>query len=107
MVGPSRSPLFSSIRVALLISAVAVPTALCAGDFPPSTDLSSLNGANGFRLDGGAGEDRSGRSVGAVGDINGGGDFRPLAFRLDSLQVEGEGDAESAAIPSSKQSDTP
>lgn len=36
-------------------------------------DLTTLNGANGFRIDGTAGEDRSGASVAAAGDVNGDG----------------------------------
>ncbi len=38
--------------------------------FQASIDLSSLNGSNGFRLDGVAGLDFSGRSVSSAGDIN-------------------------------------
>ena len=34
-------------------------------------NLSSLEGSNGFRLDGAAAYDRSGRSVSNAGDING------------------------------------
>ena len=41
--------------------------------FPATLDLSSLDGSDGFRLDGLAAEDRSGRSVAAAGDINGDG----------------------------------
>ena len=42
------------------------------GPFPPSLDLSDLNGANGFRLDGAASE-QSGRAVSGAGDVNGDG----------------------------------
>ena len=41
--------------------------------FGPSSDLSSLNGANGFRLDGLRGSDYTGISVSGAGDINGDG----------------------------------
>ena len=41
--------------------------------FAATLALSSLNGVNGFRLDGEAVGDRSGRSVSAAGDINGDG----------------------------------
>ncbi len=41
--------------------------------FPGTLELSSLDGSNGFRLDGEAVGNRSGRSVSAAGDINGDG----------------------------------
>jgi len=41
--------------------------------FPSSFELSSLNGTNGFRLNGVVANDRSGYSVSAAGDINGDG----------------------------------
>ena len=44
-----------------------------ASGFGASFDLSSLNGTNGFRLNGNAGYDRSGYSVSGAGDINGDG----------------------------------
>ncbi len=43
------------------------------GGFPHPLSLSSLNGSNGFRLDGIDAHDFSGRSVSAAGDINGDG----------------------------------
>ena len=41
-----------------------------AGGFDPSIDLSNLDGATGFRLDGAAKYDLSGRSVASAGDVN-------------------------------------
>ncbi|MFN0192767.1 MAG: hypothetical protein ACKVP5_12480 [Aestuariivirga sp.] len=41
--------------------------------FAAAIDLGSLDGANGFRLDGVDGGDGSGRSVGSAGDVNGDG----------------------------------
>lgn len=43
------------------------------GDFPASVDLATLDGSNGFRLNGVAAGDHAGQSVGAAGDINGDG----------------------------------
>ncbi|QKK01663.1 MAG: hypothetical protein HND55_02730 [Pseudomonadota bacterium] len=42
-------------------------------DYPAVVQLSELTGANGFKLDGEAVNDWSGRSVSAAGDINGDG----------------------------------
>lgn len=44
-----------------------------AGGFGASLDLATLNGSNGFRIDGIDPDDRSGRSVAGVGDFNGDG----------------------------------
>jgi len=57
---------------ALLLSG-AISGAVQAQAFPPSINLGSLSGTDGFRLDGVAAFDRSGYSVSAAGDINGDG----------------------------------
>ena len=44
-----------------------------ASGFDATLDLSSLNGSNGFRLDGVAAGDASGKSVSGAGDVNGDG----------------------------------
>ncbi|MGH2669946.1 MAG: integrin alpha, partial [bacterium] len=44
-----------------------------AADFPPTLGLSSLDGTNGFRLNGVAAGDTSGRAVSGAGDVNGDG----------------------------------
>ncbi len=44
-----------------------------ASGFSAAMDLSTLNGSNGFRLDGEAASDYSGRSVSTAGDMNGDG----------------------------------
>lgn len=41
--------------------------------FPAVIELSSLNGANGFQLNGEAADDQSGVSVASAGDVNGDG----------------------------------
>jgi hypothetical protein len=44
-----------------------------SGGFAPTLNLSTLNGTNGFRLDGAAAYDASGWSVSSAGDVNGDG----------------------------------
>ena len=44
-----------------------------AAGFAANLDLSTLNGANGFKLSGVAADDQSGRSVASAGDVNGDG----------------------------------
>jgi hypothetical protein len=60
--------LISMTGLALLMSAPAG-----AQPFPPSLDLSTLNGTNGFVLNGFDPGDASGASVSAAGDVNGDG----------------------------------
>ena len=43
------------------------------GPFPARLDLSDLDGTNGFRLNGVAADDFSGRAVSSAGDVNGDG----------------------------------
>ena len=63
--------------------------------FGPSSDLSSLNGANGFRLDGLRGSDYTGVSVSGAGDINGDGfdDILIAAHFFDRLGASSAGAA--------------
>jgi Ca2+-binding RTX toxin-like protein len=58
-------------------------------EFPEAIDLVSLNGSNGFRLDGIAAGDRSGRSVASAGDVNGDG-FDDLIIGADSADPGGD-----------------
>ena len=60
--------------------------------FGASLDLSSLNGSNGFRLDGIDANDFSGRSVSGAGDINGDG-IDDLIIGADSADPSGKADA--------------
>ncbi|MEO1053473.1 MAG: putative Ig domain-containing protein [Bacteroidota bacterium] len=53
--------------------AAAPPTALKAQDFPATLELSTLNGTNGFLINGISAFDRTGNVVSNAGDINGDG----------------------------------
>ncbi|MGD1917225.1 MAG: integrin alpha, partial [Phycisphaerales bacterium] len=86
-----------------------------AGGFPSSIQLGSLDGANGFRLEGIDPIDRSGRSVASAGDVNGDGvdDLIINAYRGDPGGRRDAGetyvvfgrDAASGGFPSSIQLD--
>ena len=52
-------------------------------------NLSSLNGTNGFRIDGVAAGDQSGRSVASAGDVNGDG-FGGSSWRLILGAIDAE-----------------
>ncbi len=58
---------------AVLVVVAGSTQALGAGPFGAVFELSSLNGANGFVINGIDADDRSGRSVSAAGDVNGDG----------------------------------
>ena len=60
------------------------------GPFPATLALADLDGSNGFRLDGEAANDFSGRSVSAAGDINGDG--------VDDLVIGADGAAPNASF---------
>ena len=64
-------------------------------DFPASFNLADLDGSNGFRIDGVAGGDRSGRAVAGAGDINGDGinDLLIGAATADVGKLENAGSA--------------
>jgi len=68
---PRLRPL--ALTISALLLGGTCSGAASAANFPATVNLSSLNGSNGFRLDGVAAYDQSGRSVSAAGDINGDG----------------------------------
>ena len=65
----SRSAL---VTLTVLATTAWTPAAISA-EFPAAIALSSLNGTNGFRLDGATARDASGYSVASAGDVNGDG----------------------------------
>ena len=71
IAAPRLRPLALAISVLLLGGGLG--GAASAASFPATINLGSLSGSNGFRLDGVAAFDQSGRSVSAAGDINGDG----------------------------------
>ena len=64
------TPLFTAVQLALIVS-TAQP--VLAQSFPAEVELSSVDGTNGFVINGEAGYDKSGISVSGVGDFNGDG----------------------------------
>ena len=70
----------------------------CAGSgFPHPLSLASLDGSNGFRIDGVADDDRSGYSVSAAGDINGDG-IGDLVIGAPQANVNGKANAGSSYV---------
>jgi hypothetical protein len=67
------------------------------GGFPHPLSLASLNGSNGFRLDGIDAGDFSGRSVSAAGDINGDG-VADLVIGAPGAGANGQQDSGSAYV---------
>ena len=65
--------LFPLRRQTLLAALGLCGWAPAGAAFPPTLELLSLDGTNGFRLDGVAAGDRSGFAVGNAGDVNGDG----------------------------------
>src|SRR5918997_213944 len=61
--------------------------------FGPTFNLSTLNGSNGFAINGIAADDRSGRSVSSAGDVNGDGfdDLIIGAYGADPNGILGAG----------------
>ncbi len=63
----------NAIRALAFLATTALSTPALAGEFPAAVGLETLNGSNGFRLDGIDAGDFSGSSVAAAGDVNGDG----------------------------------
>ncbi|WP_293007000.1 hypothetical protein [Nitrosomonas sp.] len=68
-----------------------------ASGFDAAMDLSSLDGANGFRLDGEAAYDDSGHSVSNAGDVNGDG-FDDVIIGARSADPNGNGSGSSYVV---------
>jgi hypothetical protein len=68
-----------------------------ASGFSATMELSSLDGSNGFRLDGMAEGDDSGRSVSSAGDVNGDG-FDDLIVGASSADLNGNDSSGSSYI---------
>ncbi|MGD9583486.1 MAG: choice-of-anchor D domain-containing protein [Lysobacterales bacterium] len=67
------SPRTLALAISTLLLAGALGGEVRAQAFPPAINLGSLNGSDGFRMDGEVAYDNSGRAVAAAGDINGDG----------------------------------
>jgi hypothetical protein len=61
--------------------------------YPASINLTSLDGSDGFRMDGVAANDRAGHAISGVGDVNGDGgdDVLVGAFGADPHSVSAAG----------------
>ena len=68
-----------------------------ASGFAASLDLATLNGSNGFRLDGITNADSSGFSVASAGDVNGDG-FADLIIGARGADAGGDIDAGSSYV---------
>ncbi len=72
-IRPFRRPGVSCAVPSILLALAGSTTALAAGPFGASLNLSSLNGTNGFATNGINAGDVSGGSVSSAGDVNGDG----------------------------------
>jgi hypothetical protein len=89
-----RPALYVSAGVLLAGMLVSIDAAAAPVSFPPVIELSSLDGTNGFVLQGISEDDHSGAAVSSAGDINGDGidDLLIGAARADpnSMSLAGE-----------------
>jgi len=90
------SPRISTLTLAVS-AALAVSVQAAAAGFPAVIDLSTVDGNNGFRLDGVAANDLSGRSVSAAGDVNGDG-WADLIVGADGATPNGSGSGSSYVV---------
>ena len=86
-------PLAAAISALLLGGAVQAQ----AQSFPPVLQLADLDGTNGFRLDGVAAFDRSGRSVSGAGDFNGDG-INDFVLGADGADTDGDNSGSSYVV---------
>jgi len=92
---PCRRPLAAA--VSMLLIGVSLADGAAAQQFPAAINVSSLNGGNGFRLDGVASGDFSGNSVSGAGDINGDG-IDDLIIGAYGADPNGENNAGSSYV---------
>jgi hypothetical protein len=101
---PSTS-LRSVFALAVLALTAWMPVAGASG-FPPIVPLSSLDGSNGFRLDGVNPGDLSGHSVAGAGDVNGDG-FADLIVGASYADPHSDADSGSSYVVFGKASGFP
>jgi hypothetical protein len=91
----SRLYLTAPVSAGLVLALCGQATGQPAGPFPAVVELSSLDGSNGFVINGIDSGDRSGNSVSSAGDVNGDGfgDLiigAPSGFAVGDFQLRGE-----------------
>src|SRR5438552_2965851 len=86
----------AAIALGVLASTALTPVAV-ASEFPAIIPLSSLDGTNGFRLDGVQKSDESGFTVASAGDVNGDG-FTDVVVGALGADPHGSGSGSSYVV---------